>query len=498
MTTMMAPVELPTGRRSYLNTAPLPDIHDPNWIPVLGGEYKPPSPSVEKELSPYQNASFPPPASFSLFPGQASSPKPRQGVSHNYSKSSLAPESVASESRSQSPEETIEPVPPISEAIKNAHPERAGHVRRPTSMGGASVEEKISVRTETPGDMVPSAASTDGTSSSVVEEQTTSSNPETGSEEAMISPSSRSSMTSTRKGPVFPPTSKYNRKPVVSMAASIGTTGRPPFIPSLPQTPAESPRLGPSVPIMPAANPMSQLPPSPKLIPLEPPAQAPTQSFPQPPPEPESTTPKLGPMKSSASERRQRALHSHPSNLSLRSRRNSSSDDAEITPKPPSVRHKPRKSTDSRPTTPRSTIYDSQTPTPAPTAPLPQLPPQARRPSTHISEARRSPQLPSAENPMPSMHSFKPSQHSELAAFMTSENTVVFRRFDDVHVQLLLCLQDEITQLERELQELDNSNGPGTASEKILKRSRILRELRKVVAEYGEQIATPNVLLWLY
>jgi len=81
---------------------------------------------------------------------------------------------------------------------------------------------------------------------------------------------------------------------------------------------------------------------------------------------------------------------------------------------------------------------------------------------------------------------------------MTSENTVVFRRFDDVHVQLLLCLQDEITQLERELQELDNSNGPGTASEKILKRSRILRELRKVVAEYGEQIATPNVLLWLY
>lgn len=373
MATTMAPIELPTGRRSYLNTAPLPDIHDPNWIPMLGGAaFQPPSPSVEKELSPYQNASFPPPASFSLFP---TSPKPRPGPSHNYSKSSLAPESISSESRSQSPQEPVEPVPAISEAVRAIHPERPGHHRRPTSLGGASIEEKISVRTETPGELV-SAPSTDGTSS-VVEDQTAS-NPETISDEAMISPSSRSSMTSTRKGPVFPPTSKYNRKPV-SMSHSIGPSmGRPSFIPSLPQTPAESPRLGPTVPVIPAANPVAQLPPSPRLIPLE------------PPPEPESTTPKLHAMKSSASERRQRALHSHPSNISLRSQQNSSSDDAEIPSKPPSVRHKPRKSTDSRPTTPRS-IYDSQNPTPAPTAPLPQLPPQARRPSTRGNGPRKSP-----------------------------------------------------------------------------------------------------------
>jgi hypothetical protein len=472
MATMMAPVELPTGRRSYLNTAPLPDIHDPNWIPILdGAAFKPPSPSVEKELSPYQNASFPPSASFSLFPNQTASPKPRPGISHNYSKSSLAPESVSSDSRPQSPQDIVEPVPPISEAVLVAHPERPGHHRRPTSMGGASIEEKISVRTETPGEMV-SAPSTDG-ASSVVEDQTPS-NPETVSDEAMISPSSRSSMTSTRKGPVFPPTSKYNRKPVLSMAGSIAPSiGRPSFIPSLPQTPAESPRLGPTVPTIPAANPMAQLPPSPRLIPLE------------PPPQPESTTPKLHAMKSSASERRQRALHSHPSNISLRSRRNSSSDDAEIIAKPPSVRHKPRKSTDSRPTTPRSTIYDSQTPTPAPTAPLPQLPPQARRPSTHGSGPRKSPQLPS-ENPVPTLAQFRPSEHSELASFMTSENTVVFRRFDDVHVRLLLCLQDEIAQLEKELLDLENPNSQGTASEKLLKRSRVLRELRKVVAEYGE------------
>lgn len=69
---------------------------------------------------------------------------------------------------------------------------------------------------------------------------------------------------------------------------------------------------------------------------------------------------------------------------------------------------------------------------------------------------------------------------------MTSENTVVFRRFDDVHVRLLLCLQDEIAQLEKEILELENPNSQGTASEKLLKRTRVLRELRKVVAEYGE------------
>ena len=41
-----------------------------------------------------------------------------------------------------------------------------------------------------------------------------------------------------------------------------------------------------------------------------------------------------------------------------------------------------------------------------------------------------------------------------MASFMTNTSTMVFRRFDDVHVKLLLCLQDEIGQLERELMRL--------------------------------------------
>lgn len=77
---------------------------------------------------------------------------------------------------------------------------------------------------------------------------------------------------------------------------------------------------------------------------------------------------------------------------------------------------------------------------------------------------------------------------------MTTENTVVFRRFDDVHVRLLLCLQDEIAQLEKDIWELESPNSPGTASEKLLKRTRVLRELRKVVAEYGEYFGTQSCL----
>jgi len=125
MAVTIPPVELPTDRRSYLNTAPGPDIHDPNWIPVLdSARYKPPSPSAEKEALPLT------PGSFSLFPNQSqsNSPRPRPPLSHNYSKSSLAPESLASDSRSQSPSDNVEPLPNIQQAQSDAgahrHPYR--------------------------------------------------------------------------------------------------------------------------------------------------------------------------------------------------------------------------------------------------------------------------------------------------------------------------------------------------------------------------------------
>ncbi len=69
---------------------------------------------------------------------------------------------------------------------------------------------------------------------------------------------------------------------------------------------------------------------------------------------------------------------------------------------------------------------------------------------------------------------------------MTEKNNVVLRRFDDVHARLLLSLQDEISLLEQELEALESPTSSLSASEKMLAKTRILRGLRKVVAEYGE------------
>ena len=471
MAAVAAPVELPTGRRSYYNISTPIDIHDPNWIPVLdGSSYKP-------QLSPTEKEVFTPqlPATFSLFPSPSSSPKPRPAFSHNYTKSSLAPESVTSEtdSRSQSPQDSIEPLPSIPSSFQSSYNATKGHNRQATSTTTGSNEEKMSVSIETQGDSAPSTE--DPENVSVLDDRASSrqSQPMEQIVESMVAPSIRSSMTSMKKSTV--PTSKYNRKPVASI------TERPSLVPSLPQTPQESPRLGPSIPAPSTTAVPTQPLTSPKLPPFE---------LPQYPDRSASLQANLQSAKSTASERRQRALHSHPSNVSLRSQRNSSSDDAEIVPKPPSVRSKPRKSTDSRATTPRSTIYES--PTPAPTAPLPQLPPEAhmqsRRPSTTRDNRPQQSTLPlpMEEIMPPPISSFRPYDHSRVASFMTEKNTVVLRRFDDVHARLLLSLQDEISQLEQELVNLESPTSSGSASEKILAKTRILRELRKVVAEYGK------------
>ena len=56
-----APIELPTGRRSYIAPASTPNIHDRDWIPVLdAADLKKVQQYQEKELSPYSTASFSP------------------------------------------------------------------------------------------------------------------------------------------------------------------------------------------------------------------------------------------------------------------------------------------------------------------------------------------------------------------------------------------------------------------------------------------------------
>ena len=72
---------------------------------------------------------------------------------------------------------------------------------------------------------------------------------------------------------------------------------------------------------------------------------------------------------------------------------------------------------------------------------------------------------------------------------MTSTNTLIFRRFDDVHVRLLLCLQDEIALLEQQLIKLDAS--APSLGDKTMQKMQIMRELRRVVAEYGMTCSSP-------
>ena len=488
MATETAPIELPAHRRSYISPVrESPNVNDPNWIPVLSDvDLQKLSQYVEREVTPQT-----PTATYSPFPPRPSSPpKQRPPLQHNYSKSSLAPESVVSELEAEPlPPRTSSPLPPRISSRKNvtspsplsADPS-SQHLRH-TSADAPSSDGQETVTSDGAAD-ASAAPSTIGTESLLEGQYYTL--PDAPITKEDIQPaqimSGRSSVASNRtKSSVMPPTSKYNRKNVASSA------GRPPTIRSQPVTPHESPRISPqalSTAPLPASEPL----PSP---------QVPFGG--EAPPIPDMSA-KIQTRKSSTSDRRQRALHSHPSNVSLhsqaRSRANSASEEEGIAPKVPSVRHKPRKSTDSRPGTsrsPRSTIYDAQTPTPAPTTPLPQLPPEARtrpttpaptRPTTrdgHVSKQIQPP--PEAHLPSHSVPT-KTSEHTRMMSFMTTTSQVIFRRFDDVHVKLLLCLQDEIAQLEQELMTLES--GAPVTGDKTGQKMRVMRELRRVVAEYGE------------
>ena len=102
---------------------------------------------------------------------------------------------------------------------------------------------------------------------------------------------------------------------------------------------------------------------------------------------------------------------------------------------------------------------------------------------TSATEMAETPKLEKPERaklaPRPS-----PGPSGGVSSFMTARETVIFRRFDEVHVQLLLCLQDGIAQLEKELTGLDSAIM--TRSERDMERGKVIRELRKVVAEYGK------------
>lgn len=495
---MQSPIELPTKRHSFQNPRPDADvdIHDPQWIPILNPVAEPRQ-HIEKELSPYSTSPFSP---FSNHAAQ------RPSQSHTYTRSSLAPESIpattdtsATPSHEQAPDvPPLPPLPPSPTKFELPAGRPTSEYFQHKSVVLPSRDEVKDESTDTEGTTESSGDQSTVGTASLLDEQTYSipgqplsakdASPK--DDAAMLPPlplSAHSSFSSLRKAatptaavPIVP-TSKYSRKPV----------------PGRNSTPLASPRISSVSPI-----PHEQAQPLPVRVSSVSPIPHEQVQSPHTIPSPnihsqkQSTVLAKSPLsttlqtsKSSASQRRQRALNSHPSNNSLASRRNSSSSDQDVpvvpapAPQPRSrpSSHRGRKSTDSRIN--RNPSFTSLAPTPAPTTPLPQLPPHALTSDTETDIMPKTPQA--AYIPTEKESGSKSSvDHSQLASFMTTNQTIIFRRFDDVHVQLLLCLQDEISDLERRLNELDGASM--TRNERTAERMQVIRELRRVVTEYGK------------
>ncbi|RMZ78968.1 hypothetical protein DV737_g3658, partial [Chaetothyriales sp. CBS 132003] len=415
-----APIELPTSRRSFV--PPLPDgpnIHDKNWIPVLDttharSAHQPQNSDLTLSISD-SFFSFPKPSS------GANSSIQRPKLVHNYSRSSLAPESVTSEVESESLKaRTSSKKLPIASAL-TSHPS-SQHLRHESA--AAFSDDQDTATSD-----VPSTLGNVGAGSMIEEQYYTlpdvpvsksDIHPPLKRDPAPLPAASSTSSANPSRGSVLPPTSKYNRKPV-SAAAS-----RPSSAKSQTATPNDSPKLQPAPPLAPPP-----IPPSDILPPLQGAGEEPSQATPP-------TTPKLS-SKSNASEHRIRSLASPTSALSL------------------------------------STQLSAQPQAQAQTS-------SVNSPSTSDDADMLPPSLPDPDTlPRPGTN-----EHVELAEFMSQRSTVIFRRFDDVHVKLLFCLQDEIAQLEEELGQLEAASAAERTGAKMM---RVMRGLRKVVAEYDHLFA---------
>lgn len=458
MATMNAPVELPATQMSSTATRPS-DIYDRNWIPVLTG--------------PVQTQ----PEGVSQFPSRTSSRPvtPKESIDPRRDRT-----------RSGFPPTELEAGPiPLASALRQLPlPSKSSSLNPRRQSYGASSDSGRSLETDrqTFSTGAPSTIGTQSLFDDQVYAIPGNNMPKDELSFPAIPLSTRSSRASIKRPAV--PTSKYSRKPVTSPIAiqaefTSAEIQSPPI--SRSQTPFDSASLQ-------TAN---SVPPSPM------PRQQTTPVLPQEP-APIAVPPKLSYAKSTASERKARALHSHPSIPSIK--------EGFSTPSPvvhPAIQsHRRRKSTDSR----KSSIYDSQPPSAAPQEPLPDLPSEARK-STYTTSSRpptRDRQPTRDQSPLRQQHSpprappeayipRAPSRlrthdvgHKELADFMTTKNTVIFRRFDDVHVRLLLRLQDEISALERELADLEDSDHPDTDSRNV----KVMGELRRLLAEYGMHFST--------
>lgn len=431
-------IELPTNRQSRYFDGPGPNVHDPNYIPVLNG------------ADPRVDFSQP---SFSALPSIPTPHKNESQTSLKRSKSASAPETVVHN-------HAAHPMPSGPVKTLSVLPQEIGTSHLPDSRDDAC-SSSMSVDNTTSS----SDAGTPGPVTTVLVENVfvIPGNSVPKVEEIQFPPipaSARSSISSTRKIPV--PTSKYSKKNH--------------SIPSLPSNATQV-----------AQSPLASRGASPDIG--QPQAFESARSTPVPsnsadasPMVSSTSAARLQARQSTASERRARALHSHPSNMSMKSRKNSTVEETDELPlmsqniQPGSRASSTRSRTQS--------LCNSIQPTPAPDAPLPDLPAGAKRPPTREKPIDKpipqSTPAPASTTPL-----VKPqNDHVEMSEFMTTQKTTVFRRFDEVHVRLLLHLQDEISSLEKSLKEIEDA-GPGRPDQ-IASKATIMQDLRKVLAEYGE------------
>jgi hypothetical protein len=477
MATLASPVELPTSRNSYQHVETDGDIKDPQWIPVLRKLESQYDPLQEKELSPYTGATFSPMPTYS---GDSPQQAPKPSSIHSYSRSSVAPETVELEATSPPPPVPLPPIPPIPPQT-HRHMNFELPATRPTSryfekahITGLSGDATLaSTDTETTGDMSRSESNA-GTSTTTndaasvqtpapVKDETPVQAPPIPKEEtpSLYPQSARSSYSSTKKYSIGPPTSKFNRKAAPALPTRVTSlqheaNGPPTAISSKntpahsrSPTPAASPRLEVTQPqpvnLKPSPSKASKKAPSLRLMPSNASFASHSSS--------ENPAP-VGP--STPTQETQRPKHSPP----------------KFTPRvePPQAKFETKTLTSSLPPaiaveqeSGESLVENKE--------PLPVIEKSETESIRKPKTARLAPQT-------------RPGPSSGISSFMTANDTVIFRRFDEVHVQLLLCLQDEITQLERELMRLESAIM--TRSDRDIERSRAIRELRKVVAEYGK------------
>jgi hypothetical protein len=479
MAALASPVELPTSRDSFQHVEAANDIKNPQWIPILQKLESQYDPSQEKELSPYTGASF---SSMPTYMEDSPRRATKPASLHSYSRSSVAPETVEHEEASPPPPESVPPVPPIPPRTHrqmnfelpatrptSQYFERATIQRTSADATMASTDIETMSRSESNAgtSTTTTTTTTDDAASvqapAVLKEEMPVQAPPPVKEEALSlhQRSTRSSFSSTKKYSIGPPTSKFNRKAVHALPSRITSiqseANGAANVLSVKDTPAHSRAPTPAA--------------SPRL----------TASLPQPgnvkrpPSRTSNKTPSLRPTPSDASD----ASHSSADN----SPRNPAPTSTEETKEPS---HTPRKSSASGRSQKAKSAPKDATPS------IPTVMPMEKESGKSLSEKKEP--MPVAEKPetvrieKPETARLAPQPRplpsSGVSSFMTANDTVIFRRFDEVHVQLLLCMQDEITQLESELMGLESASL--TRSDRDTERSRVIRELRKVVSEYGE------------